>query len=210
MTISEQVAALHAGRTEHDVFGAEQAALALQRVTSTVALGDSFPDGDLMDAHGTPTSIAAVRAGRPAVVVFYRGAWCPYCNIALRTYREELTDPLTRRGMVLVAVSPQTPDGSLTMAEKHDLEFPVLSDAGNQLARALGIMTEPSEAAREAQLSHGLDLAEANADGTIGLPMPTVAIIDSDGLLVWIDIHPDYSTRTEPQQVLSALAELNP
>ena len=119
-----------------------------------------------------------------------------------------LSGPLAQRGIVLVALSPQTPDGSLTMQEKHDLDFAVLSDLSNQIAGALGILTHPSDTAREAQLAHGLDLRKINADGTITLPIPTVAIVGRDGKLAWIDIHPDYSTRTEPQQIFDALDHL--
>jgi peroxiredoxin len=123
-------------------------------------------------------------------------------------YRDELGPALRERQIQLVAVSPQHPDGSLTMQEKHDLEFPVLSDPGNQIARALGVMTHPTGDARDLQMEHGLDLTAVNADGTIELPMPTVAIVDATGVLRWIDVHADYTTRTEPDQVLHAIEEL--
>ena len=80
-----------------------------------------MPDGDLLDVHGDPTSLTRLRGGRPAVVAFYRGAWCPYCNIALRTYQSELVPALGRRGVELIAISPQKPDGSLTSAQSNEL-----------------------------------------------------------------------------------------
>jgi peroxiredoxin len=207
-TIASRVATFHKGRSSDNVWAVEQAALSGTIVTPALPLGADFPDGELLGPTGEPTTLDATLNGSAGVVVFYRGAWCPYCNLALATYRSSLRKALARRGIVLVAVSPQTPDGSLTMQEKHDLAFAVLSDPGNQIAGALGILTHPSAAAREAQLQHGLDLTKINADGTTTLPMPTVAIIDRDGKLAWIDIHPDYSTRTEPQQVLDALDQL--
>lgn len=85
----------------------------------------------------------------------------------------------------------------------------MLSDPGNQLAKAAGVLTGPSQEARATQLEHGLDLAQVNADGTTALPMPTVAILDPDGTVRWIDVHPDYSTRTEPVEILGALDQLN-
>jgi peroxiredoxin len=108
----------------------------------------------------------------------------------------------------LIAVSPQVPDGSVSMQEKNDLTFTVVSDPGHQLARAAGILTAPSEEVRSAQLQLGLDLTEANADGTLTLPMPTTVIVDPDGTVRWADVHPDYTTRSEPEQILAALDTL--
>jgi peroxiredoxin len=208
-TIAEQVARMNEGRTPSPVYSAEQKLLASAPVTNTVlTVGSTFPDGDLTDAEGRPTSLRAVLGGAPGVVIFYRGAWCPYCNIALRTYREQLASPLSALGVVLVAISPQAADGSMTMKEKHSLEFSVLSDPGNQIAGALGILTQPSNEARAAQLQHGLDIAKVNADGTTVLPMPTTAIVDSSGKLAWIDVHPDHTTRSEPIEILDAVGRL--
>jgi peroxiredoxin len=209
--IADKVAELRAGRPlapAGDKFAAEQHALAVAGPPDTVLpVGSVFPDGNLVTATGQPTTLAEVLGGAPGVVIFYRGAWCPYCNIALRTYREQLSTPLSDLGISLVAVSPQKADRSITMREKHELDFPVLSDPGNQIAGALGILTQPSDDVRALQLGNGLDLEAVNADGTTNLPMPTVALIDSHGILLWIDVHPDYTTRTEPAQVLDAVRE---
>ena len=99
------------------------------------------------------------------------------------------------------------PDGSLSTKESKELTFTVLSDPGNQIARQLGILTAPSDGTRAAQLQLGLDLTQVNADGTTGLPMPTVVIADADGVIRWIDVHLDYTTRAEPGQVLQAVTE---
>jgi peroxiredoxin len=213
-TINEQVADLHqtsAGQMPADVaeaFAAEQRALAAGgQPAGTAQPGTPLPDGDLLDVTGEPTTLAAALGSRPAVIVFYRGGWCPYCNIALRTYQAQLVPALAERGIRLVAISPQTPDDSLSTKEAKELTFTVLSDPGNQLARQLGILTGPSEAARAAQLELGLDLTRVNADGTTGLPMPTILIADADGKIRWIDVHPDYTTRTEPGQVLQAISQ---
>jgi len=179
---------------------------ALGTPADLAAPGTSLPDVPLLDVHGEATSLTAVQAGRPAVLVFYRGAWCPYCNVALRAYQADLLPPLRERGIELVAVSPQKPDGSLTARESNELSYAVVSDPGNRLARTLGVLTEHGDEARAAQLSLGLDLAEVNADGTHELPMPTVAVVDAAGVLRWIDVHSDYSTRTEVPEILAALA----
>jgi peroxiredoxin len=162
-------------------------------------------DAKLIDPHGAMTTLYEALGDQVAVLVFYRGAWCPYCNIALNTYQAELIPELGRRGVKLFAVSPQAPDGSLSTQEKNGLTFAVLSDPGNQVAKALGILTAPSAEARAAQLELGLDLAAVNADGTTGLPMPTTVILDPELVVRWVDVHPDYTTRSEPAQILAAL-----
>ncbi len=209
--IAAAVAALRAAAPPHEPnpFEREQQARAAAGVPAGVLLaGSPFPSAELFDAVASSTTIAQAAEGRVAVVVFYRGAWCPYCNIALRTYRTELAPALAARHIALIAVSPETADRSMSLAEKLELEFPVLSDPGNQLGAGLGIVTQPSDEARAMQLNRGLDITEGNADGTPAIPMPTTAIVDSTGVLRWIDVHPDYTTRTEPSAVLAALDEL--
>jgi peroxiredoxin len=214
-TITDRVAEMHASMAAQPpnevmgAFGREQAALSDAGVPDGVAVpGTLIPDAELLDVHGSPTTLYAVTAGRPAVLVFYRGAWCPYCNIALSAYQQHLLPQLTGRGVGLIAISPQAPDGSLSMQEKNNLSFTVVSDPGNAIAGGLGVLTRPSDEARAAQLQLGLDLTAVNADGTVALPMPTVAMVDAGHVVQWIDVHPDYSTRTEPAQILAALDQL--
>jgi peroxiredoxin len=205
--IAEQVREMQSRADGENAFTREQAALAGRVPSQVFLLGSPIPDAQLLDVHGSTTTLHTAIAGRPAVVVLYRGAWCPYCNLTLRTYQQTLLPRLAERGVVLIAISPQKPDGSLSMQEKNDLAFPVLSDRGNTIARALGALTQPSPEALAAQREHGLDLTQANADGTVELPMPTVIILDAAGNVRWLDIHPDYTTRTEPDAILNALDE---
>jgi len=214
-TIAQRVAEMHAvmpAEPPVEVMGAfarEQAELAASGLPAGIApAGTVLPDAGLLDVHGTPTTLYAAAGGGTSVLVFYRGAWCPYCNIALSAYQEQLLPQLTGRGIPLVAVSPQKPDGSLTMQQKNGLAFTVVSDPGNAIATRLGILTGPSEDARAAQLQLGLDLAGVNADGTATLPMPAAVILDASHAVRWIDVHPDYTTRTEPAQVINALDHL--
>lgn len=212
MTIAEQVGEMgreSAAEPPNPVMMAladEQAGLARAGQPEGVATaGDVLPDSEMQGADGSPQSLSAAVGEGLAVLILYRGAWCPYCNIALRTYQAELLPALRARGVPLVAISPQAPDGSLTMREKHELAFAVLSDPGNSLARAAGVLTGPTAEARAAQLDLGVDLESVNADSTTGLPMPTTVIVDSALTIRWIDVHPDYSTRSEPAEILAAL-----
>jgi peroxiredoxin len=215
--IAEQVKAMAqaaAGKPANEimeVFAREQADLAvLGSPEGVLAVGAVLPDSPLLDPHGTVTSLYQAQNGRTSVVVFYRGAWCPYCNLTLKTYQSELLPELMRRGVPLIAISPQAPDGSLSMQQKNDLTFTVLSDSGNGLAAYVGIETGPPDEARSAQLRLGLDLAAVNADGTTSLPMPTTLILDGAHVLRWIDVHADYTTRSEPAAILSALDVVAP
>jgi len=185
---------------------AEQKMLDVAGVPEAAAkAGSVMPDSDLLDAHGQATTLTAARGGRPAVVVFYRGAWCPYCNLALRKYQADLVPELDARGIALIAVSPQKPDGSLSMAEKNDLTFTVLSDPGNQIAGALGILSAPTEDARGSMHAIGIDLPALNSDGTYTLPMVTVAVVDATGVIRWIDVAPSHARPTEVPAIISAL-----
>ncbi|HEY1762857.1 MAG TPA: peroxiredoxin-like family protein [Acidimicrobiales bacterium] len=186
-------------------FVADQDELDAAGVPATVSkIGTTVPDVTLLSITGAPVTLREVRGGRPAVVVFYRGAWCPYCNLTLRSYQSALEPELNRLGTSLIAVSPQKPDGSLSMKEKNELSFPVLSDPANTLARALGIVARPTPGTRAAQLKLGLDISTLNIDEETDLPMPTVIILDGEGTIRWIDVHPNYTTRSEPQDILDA------
>jgi peroxiredoxin len=188
-----------------ETFQSDQHELDAAGVPDTVVkIGTRMPDATLLNVTGKSVTLGDVLGQRPAVIVFYRGAWCPYCNITLRSYQTALEPALSERGATLIAISPQKPDGSLSMQEKHDLTFPVLSDPLNTLARALGIVSSPAPKTEAAQLKLGLDISTFNVDDEADLPMPTVLIVDEEGTIRWIDVHPNYTTRSEPDDILDA------
>jgi len=192
-----------------EVFARERAELAAGGIPAGVApAGTVLPDAELLDVHGAATTLSAAVGDGTSVLVFYRGSWCPYCNIALSVYQTELLPRLTERGVALIAISPERPDGSLTMQQKNSLGFTVVSDPGNTIAGRLGIVMRHSDESTRATLQLGFDLTSANADGTGDLPMPATVIVDAGRTVRWIDVHPDYGTRTEPRQVIDALDHL--
>jgi peroxiredoxin len=214
-TIAEQAAAMHAGFAHHapahiiNIFAQERATFAALGAPAAATAGMTLPDAPLLDVDGRETTLAAQLHGAPAVVVFYRGAWCPYCNITLKTYQTQLVPALRELGIALVAISPQKPDGSLTMAQKNELTFAVLSDPGNQLARKLGILSHPrSDEAAAASQALGGDIAATNIDGTADVPMPTAMLVNAAGTIAWIDVHADYATRTEVAEILAAARQM--
>lgn len=197
------------GPTLSAVFDQEQAALRAAGVPDSVQhLGEPFPDAELVTPTGDQTSLAAQLDGSPAVIVFYRGAWCPYCNLTLRTYQQDLLPELTARGVRLVAISPQTPEASEQAIANGELAFPVLSDPGNALASTLGIVTAPSPEARQAHTELGFDVADSNADDTAAIPFPSVFVLDATGVVRFADVQVDYTSRTEVETILTAVDAL--
>lgn len=190
------------------VFSAEQARL--DQTTDRdrhVKVGDVVPAFSLPAAAGGTRTLDDALAHGPAVLVFYRGAWCPYCNVALKAYQQEVLPQLTELGVPLVAISPQGPDGSLTIAQTNELGFPVLTDHGSAFAHQLGIVFTLTEDVQEAQLAFGNDFTQINAGGEWQLPMPTVLVVDQDRTVRFVDVRPDYTTRTEPVAILDAVAD---
>jgi peroxiredoxin len=215
-TIEEQVSEFNVGFNEQigerlaGVFAAEQADLIAEGVpAAAVTVGSVAPDAILLDTEGADVRLYDAIGDSAAVVVFYRGAWCPYCNIALKHYGQELLPALRERGIALVAISPQTPEGSDTIARNGELDFTVLSDPSNRLTRELGILTEPSAAARSAHTDLGFDVADSNADHTGDIPFPTVLVIDGGRVVRFADVHVDYTSRTEVPTILEAVDALS-
>ena len=215
-TIADQVTDFNQGFTTQigpdfaKVFDDEQSALREAGVPDdAVKPGDTVVEATLLTPQGTEVSLAETVGEGPAVLVFYRGAWCPYCNLTLKTYQADLLPELRERGVALVAISPQTPEGSERSVANGGLEFPVLSDPGNVFVRALGIQTEPVAAARAVHSDLGFDVADSNADATADVPFPTVLVVDRDGKVVFADVHVDYTTRTEVDEVVAAVDALD-
>ena len=214
-TIAEQVnevKATAASRLPAEVvavFGSDQAALAAAGVPAgAVSVGDTLAPFALPDATGQTRTLEELTAEGPAVIVFYRGGWCPYCNLTLRTYQRDLLPQLAAYSARLVAISPETPDASLSTQEKDELTYTVLSDAGAELANSLGITFQPSEDGLAAQRKLGVDIRTTRADNGTLLPMPTVLIVDRDHVVRFVDIHPDYTGRTEVNDILTAVQTL--
>jgi peroxiredoxin len=174
----------------------------------SIKAGDVLDQFTLDDATGTPVSLDQIVENGPAVIVFYRGGWCPYCNLALRTYQQELLPHLGAWGARLVAISPQSPDDSLSTVEKAGLEFTVLSDPGSRLADRIGIAFEQADDVLAAQRKLGLDLTKVNAEDAVRLPRPTVLVVDQDRTVRFVDVQPDYTARTEVADIIAALSDM--
>lgn len=170
--------------------------------------GDTAPDFTLPSSDGQIVSLKDLLKSGPVVLSFYRGGWCPYCNLELRALQAVLPK-ITTQGATLVAVSPQTPDESLSTAEKNDLAFPVLSDSGSQVAKAFGIAFDLADELRPiyTQFNHALPVM--NGTDSWALPLPATYVIGQDGVIALSFVDVDYRTRLEPAAVLAALCSLS-
>lgn len=166
-------------------------------LNTALKVGATAPDFDLPDATGKSVSLRSMLASGPVVLTWYRGGWCPFCNIQLHEYQESLSE-FTAAGAKLVAISPQTPDNSLSTAEKNALTFTVLSDKGNRVASAYGLTYKRPEATRS-------DLSKFNGENSAELPIAATYVIDPSGKVTYAFIDADYRKRAEPQAILDAI-----
>jgi peroxiredoxin len=167
--------------------------------------GERAPNFRLPNAQGGTVELDALLKQGPVVLVFYRGQWCPYCNLELRAFQKALPQ-LKALGASLVAVSPQTPDHSIGMAEKNELTYPVLSDVGLNVARAYGVAFDlPPELVELYQRQWNNDLVKWNGEGGWSLPIPATYLIGTDGRIVLAHVDPDYRDRLDPETVLARL-----
>jgi peroxiredoxin len=172
-----------------------------------VNVGQPFPDFSLSDATGKQVSLKDLIATGPLLITFYRGGWCPYCNMALKALQDSLS-AIKAKGVTLVAISPELPDQSLTMQEKSGIQFPVLSDVGNNLARKLGILFQQPDMMRPILKAHGVDLQARNGDDSYQVPFPASYLVGSTGMIQSAFLDPDYTRRLEPSTALGWIDEM--
>jgi peroxiredoxin len=213
MTLQAQLDAMHLGilkdaPTEGAAFDADTEQLVHAGIGSGAPkIGNAAPDFRLPDQLGREVDSQALRAEGPLVISFYRGNWCPYCNLEMRALQHHLPQ-IEKFGARIVAISPQLPDESLSMAEKHELAFPVLSDVGNHVARQYGLVFTVSEHLRPMYAGFGIDLPKNNGDDSFELPVPATFVVDCDGIVRDAFVDPDYKKRMDPERIIEALVKL--
>lgn len=173
-------------------------------VEQALGVGDRVSDFDLPNAKGESVRFSELLTDGPVVVSFYRGGWCPYCNLELRALQEKLPE-IENLGASLLAISPEQPDNSLSTAEKNAVSFDVLSDVGNEVARQFGLVFELPMVLRPLYEKFGIDLLASNGDESFTLPVPATYIVGQDGAVLGCHVDMDYSTRMDPEAVLTAL-----
>lgn len=176
-------------------------------VESAPHKGDTLTDFNLPNHRGETSSLAALRKKGPVVVTFYRGGWCPYCNLELRAYQQILPE-IMAAGATLVAITPELPDESLTTSERHALEFEVLTDENADYAREIGVVFTVSGKVRPIYESFGIDLEKHNGTGQFDVPLAATYVVDVDGSILYAFVQADYTIRAEPAEVVKVLQSL--
>jgi peroxiredoxin len=168
---------------------------------AVVKAGDTLPALTLLDVDGGTITRDDLLAEGPAVLIFFRFAGCPACNIALPYYQRSLWPELEKAGIRLVAISPQVPERLIEIRDRHALGFTVASDPANTLARRLGITYHANTASRAGGQGPGW-IGEIIGTGTWELPQPTTLLVDQDSTIGFADVSPDWLVRTEAAQIL--------
>jgi len=174
---------------------------------SAVNVGEIAPNFTLPGAAGEAVTLHQKLNEGPVVLSFYRGGWCPFCNLELLALQALLPE-IRALGASLIGVSPETPDNSMTTAEKYRLEFDVLSDLGNKTARDYGLIFTVYEEMRPLYLKWGLDVPAHNGDDSWELPVPATYVIDTNSVARAAHVDKDYTRRMEPEEVLTVLRSL--
>ena len=166
--------------------------------------GQKAPDFTLPDAKGQSVRLSDLLKKGPVILTFYRGGWCPFCNLQLKSYQSHLAE-IRAKGAELVAVSPQTPEYTLSTAEQAALTFPVLSDVGGHVARAYGLVFKVSDEVVPIYKRFGIDLEKHNGDTRHELPIPGTYLIGRDGTVLLSHVDADYKKRLPVESILNVL-----
>ncbi|EAR26053.1 hypothetical protein A20C1_09239 [marine actinobacterium PHSC20C1] len=176
-------------------------------VNNALKVGENAPDFALTDATGNTVRLTELLDAGPVVIAFYRGAWCPYCNLELKALQEMLPE-FRAAGATLIAISPQTPDESLSTEEKHNLQFPVLSDSELTAINGFGLLHPVDDATKEYYEKSGYDLVKSNGSTGWQLPLPATYVIAPDRSISYAFVNADYKLRAEPADVLAIVQGL--
>ncbi len=175
---------------------------------AAIRTGDRVPDFTLADATGQPARLAELLASGPVVLSFFRGGWCPFCNLEFKALNDRLP-AIEALGASLVGISPEVPAVSLQTSQPHDLAFTLLCDVGNRLAEQFGLLMTVDEAVRPHYLQWGIDLPAANGDDSYRLPIPATYVIDTSGTVISAHVDKDYTRRMEPDAIIEALESIS-
>lgn len=169
--------------------------------------GDQYIDFTLPNINGKQVSLSEKLKKGPIVLTFYRGGWCPYCNLQLKAYQDHL-EAFEAAGGQLIAVSPESIDSANTTVDKNEIKYEILSDNLNKEARKYGLVFQLEEDLKKVYLEFGLDLEKNQGNNSWELPIPATYVIDQSGKIIYSFLNVDYVQRAEPKDIVEALQSL--
>lgn len=181
--------------------------IATRQAERTLKAADQAPEFTLPDAAGRPVSSTELLKRGPLVITFYRGVWCPYCNIDLKAI-EAAADEIRSLGACLVAISMQTAANSLKSQRDNKLSYPILTDYAGGVADKFGIRFRLEDELIDTYKGFGTDLAVINGEPSWTLPMPARYVISQDGVIAYAEVNPDYTRRPDPVELMPTLRRL--
>lgn len=205
LTEKKEKAIVNIPKEKYSVMSASTEKLKEQKLSEgALKVGAKLPPFALTDPNGNTVKSEDLLAKGKIILTFYRGGWCPYCNLELKALQDHYQE-FEQLNALLVAISPETPDNSLTTAEKNDLKFPVLSDIGNEYAKKLGLVFKMPTDLQDVYSGFGLDVAKHNGNKDFELPMPATFIVEKDGTVLKAFVPEDYTERLDPADILAFL-----
>ena len=178
-------------------------------IQRALQVGGTAPAFSLVNQSGEEISLSDCLANGPAIVSFYRGGWCPYCNIEMKSLQAALSQ-IKGLGARMLAISPQRPEHGAEMAETHGLTFDLLSDPHNSVAQAFGIVFHLQDEMQSVYDDLGLDIPVRNDDDSFDLPVPATYVIDTTSVIRMAFVDPDYTRRLDPTEIIRTLRSLVP
>ena len=170
--------------------------------------GDTFIDFELPNIHGKKVKLSDKLKNGPVILTFYRGGWCPYCNMQLKAYQDNL-ESFVKAGGQLIAISPESMDSASSTVEKNDIKYEILTDNLNKLSRKYGLVFKLNDDLKNVYLKFGLDLEKNQGNGRWELPIPATYIIAPSGKIIYSFLNVDYVQRAEPADIIKELQQLN-
>ncbi len=170
----------------------------------SIKLGAIMPDFSLPNAKNEIIHSKEILKSGKMIIAFYRGSWCPYCNLELKALQENLSK-INDKKVSLVAISPQSPDNSLSIIEKHNLTFEVLTDKDNTFAKQLGIVFELQDFVLPFYNALGINLSSFNKNDDTSLPIPAVFVVNENGIIIYKFADVNYMNRIDIDELLNTL-----
>ncbi len=205
--LTKQFIASQPEKIQQDIMDSFEQLMASDTAKNALQTGDSAIDFTLPNAIGEQKKLSQLLEQGPVVLSFYRGGWCPYCNLQFKALNDILPE-IQQLGANLIGISPETPDNSISTIEKHQLKFEVLSDVGNTIANKYGLVMTVIEKLRPYYLQWGFDIPTLNGDDSYQLPVPATYIINQDNNITACYVNKNYTERMEPNDIISALKNI--